>query len=622
MIFRIPVMKKISYLLLFFSLTVISCSKFLDVRPDMGLTDEEVFSYYDNAKMFLERNYEAGFKRLLWGIRFNVSGNKISLDTWSPAGVGGRETQINPRRGLMREINMSDVFSGTNAIATQALIVINQCNVFLEKAGMITDGTEEEIEDLKGQAYFFRAAAHFALGKFYGPWPYQDHSLKADEPWDLARPSLHETYSLCAEDFYRAYECFKNVGKMRRDAFPGMEGHLKSSDEFKRPNGVSALAFRGRALLYAASPLANPENKLEYWKEAAEANALALKAALEYRYALQPKNKWRDNFVEVEATNEYVYQDTYMLNDANNKVSWLLYGQNNTKSSAGLCPTQLIVDKFETIWGDALNTEEDRAAAVAAGHFNETGDPYNNRDPRLDMTIIHDGTVTKYGIVCNLYKNKSGAWPKTKVDSKNTRELIKEWGAELDGANGTSKTGYACQKYWKGIATSGEYPHLEGFRLAELYLNYAEAANEYAGPNAKVGVADLTAVEAVNVIRERMDMPGVKAKYLENKDSFRPRIHNERMVEFAYEGNFYWFDSRRWVKEAKEDMEADIYGIYVTEVTADAAHPNGRLYERRALPEFYQNPNGWKNYMFYFSIPHSEAIKMTLFVNNEPWPAQ
>lgn len=602
--------------------SVMSCSSFLDVRPDMGLTDEEVFTYYDNAKLFLDRVYESAANKLLWGIYFNVSGNKISLDTWSPVGIAGRETNLNPRRGLLRATNSEDIFSGGNGIARPGLLFIDQCNVFLENIDRISDATEDEIEDLKGQAYFFRAAFHFGLARFYGAWPYQDHALKADESWDLARPSLHETYALCAEDFYRAYKCFEKCGKMRRDAMPGMEGHLILSDEFKRPNGVAALAFRGRALLYAASPLANPSNNQEYWKEAAEANALALKTALDYQYSLQTKEKWRDNFIEVEATNEYVYQSNYVFDDASNKVSWLLYGQNNTKSSAGLCPTQLMVDKFETIWGEALNTEADRAEAAAAGHFNETGDPFNNRDPRLDMTIVHDGTVTKYGIVCNLYKNKAGSWPKTKVDSKNTRELIKEWGSELDGTNGTSKTGYAAQKYWKGIALGGETPHLEGFRLAEIYLNYAEAANEFGGPQAMVGVSGLTAEQAVNVVRTRMDMPDVLSKYLADKDSFRARIHNERMVEFAYEGNSYWFDARRWVKEIKEDMQRRIEGIYVTEVDVDDEHPNGRLYERREVPEFYQNPNGWKDYMFFFAIPNNEAIKLKNFVNNEQWPAQ
>ena len=602
--------------------SVLSCSQFLDVRPDMGLTDEEVFSYYDNAKLFFDKVYQDAYKRLLWGIRFNVSGNKISLDTWSPVGIAGRETNMNPRRGLLRQVNCEGLYNGANGIVIPGLEVIHQCNVFLENYDRILDGTEEEIEDLVGQAYFFRAAAHFAIARLYGAWPYQDHSLTAEESWDLARPSLHETYTHCAEDFYRAYVCFSNIGKMRRDAMPGQEGHLRISDDFKRPNGVAALAFRGRALLYAASPLANPQGNMDDWKAAAEANAMALQAALDYRYDLQSKDKWRDNFVEVLATNEYVYQDLYSMKDASANVSWLLYGQNNTKSSAGLSPTQNMVDRFETIWGDALNTEADRAAATALGHFNETGDPFNNRDPRLDMTIIHDGTVTKYNIVCNLYKDLDGNWPKTKVDSKNTRELIKEWGSELDGSNGTSKTGYACQKYWKGIATSDEYPHLEGFRLAEIYLNYAEAANECGGPDAEFGAAGLTAVQAVNVVRTRIGMPDVLPKYLETKDSFRSRIHNERLVEFAYEGNSYWFDARRWVKEIKEDMETPLYGIYVEEVDEDDDHPNSRKYTRRLVPDFYQNKNGWKDYMFFFAIPNSEAVKMKNFVNNEQWPAQ
>ncbi len=48
----------------------------------------------------------------------------------------------------------------------------------------------------------------------------------------------------------------------------------------------------------------------------------------------------------------------------------------------GESPTQNIVDRFETMWGDPLNTQADREAAAALGHYNEQ-DPYSNRDPRF-----------------------------------------------------------------------------------------------------------------------------------------------------------------------------------------------------------------------------------------------
>ena len=50
--------------------------------------------------------------------------------------------------------------------------------------------------------------------------PYLDKALDENDEWDMARLTAWETYSRCAEDFDRAYECFVSAGKVRRDALP------------------------------------------------------------------------------------------------------------------------------------------------------------------------------------------------------------------------------------------------------------------------------------------------------------------------------------------------------------------------------------------------------------------
>lgn len=82
-------------------------------------------------------------------------------------------------------------------------------------------------------------------------------------------------------------------------------------------------------------------------------------------------------------------------------------------------------------------------------------------------------------------------------------------------------------------------------RLAEIYLFYAEAANEaYGGPSGKDPNANLTALEAVNIVRNRAGMPGVNSKFL-NQTDFRARVWNERAVELAFEAKRR-DDLRRW----------------------------------------------------------------------------
>ena len=98
-------------------------------------------------------------------------------------------------------------------------------------------------------------------------------------------------------------------------------------------------------------------------------------------------------------------------------------------------------------------------------------------------------------------------------------------------------------------------------RLADIYLTYAEAAYELSGSYSTVPAGGtMTAEEAVNIVRSRAGMPDVASTladyqylipeseelaYLSDPDPFRVLYRNERAVELAYEGS-YWYDIRRW----------------------------------------------------------------------------
>lgn len=92
---------------------------------------------------------------------------------------------------------------------------------------------------------------------------------------------------------------------MRRDARPGEAGHLSSPDMWYA-NGCAALAMKGRALLYAASPLHNALGE-EDWRLAAEACGEAIAAAEDAGFEMLPKEQWTDNFMNVQYTNEQLW---------------------------------------------------------------------------------------------------------------------------------------------------------------------------------------------------------------------------------------------------------------------------------------------------------------------------
>lgn len=95
------------------------------------------------------------------------------------------------------------------------------------------------------------------------------------------------------------------------------------------------------------------------------------------------------------------------------------------------------------------------------------------------------------------------------------------------------------------------------FRLAELYLNFAEAAYQSAGPDQQVG--GMSAREAVNIVRERVGMPGLPAGL--SKADFERRYRKERRVELAFEDHRY-YDVRRW--KILEQTDRFVTGMKIT----------------------------------------------------------
>lgn len=602
-------------------LSVQSCSDFLDVDPELGLTEDEVFSTYKNFTSYFDYVFSWDYRSKniyqaypMW-VDYNTRRFPFSATT-DAADTGRRiraQTEIKVCN-LSQETCDDFTFGsynngGYNPLCLAMFKIIRIANRTVENIDMLTDATPVQKADLLGQAYFVRAYAHFALCRFCGGMPYIESSSYDD--WDLHRLSNYDTYLKCAEDFDKAYDCFVEAKKVRRDPFPGVSGHLTGTD-LERPNGVAAKAMKARALLYAASPLSNQRGDAD-WQAAAVAAADALNVALEYRYSLLPIANYTDNFFGKISTNETIWG----WSTESTSTCILAYPQSGTSGASGICPTQNFVDRYETAGGDLLLTEEDRARAIAAGTYNEQ-DPYSNRDPRFDMTIVHDGSTSKYvdGAINIYYDTKKKQWPKTKISGKSVAFGV-NWGTNT--TTGGSSTGYYCRKQWRGSYQKSDvaYRKLDPLvRLAELYLNYAEAVNEAYGPSGKTDNFNLTALEAVNLVRGRVGMPDVKAEYTAGKDVFRERIHNERCVELAYEGMHYYYDIRRW-KTAPMLMTQVLEGMYVTLCSKDAAHPNGRNYERMAIPDNRQCT--WKDCMYYWPFPDSEANKMVNFVNNEKW---
>lgn len=345
---------------------------------------------------------------------------------------------------------------------------------------------------------------------------------------------------------------------------------------------------KSEALLYNASPLWNPSNDNEKWQKAASAAQEGLNVLLNNGYALY------ENYGEYFLTGadynasprdkETIFERATMGNE---------YGIHNTHGipsnntlKAGVAPSQELVDAY-----DMLQTGEPAVLRYAdndhlqpvinAPSGYDEAKPYEGRDPRFYATVFYNGA----------YFGKIGG----------NDHYIQSYVGGADGFSETNRkythNGYYLKKYVDPNlqANVGGTATFKRFRLAELYLNYAEAENEANGATNK-------ARDAVNAVRQRAGMPGLPTSL--NQSQLRERIRNERRVELAFEEHRFW-DVRRWKQLSETDklttgMKWTLSGGQLSKqrvvVDRRKAYFDKFLLlplnsgELKNLPSFYQNP--------------------------------
>lgn len=606
-----------------------SCLKeYLDKAPEQGLTDEQVFSKYDNFVLFFNAVYEGRkqFAGTTWydynikvahPLYFDGWDQKYTWEVMTDAADGGRTMEnTSLKTGAVSAFINKFTYDGKRRPLLESMFMdIRICNMALKNIHFLESNNVDpvEINDLKGQAHFIRAYCHFALFRYWGPMPYLTKVIGPDDQWDIPRLSKHETCIKIAQDFDSAYTYFELAGRVRRDnPVPNAPGNLTAANQ-RAPNGVASKAMAARALLYAASPQ-NNELELTDWQNAAIANAEALQLAFDNGYILQSNiTDRKKNFCGADYTNEDLWAFTWGNKSWNSgDLQSIMAGifVSGSSSFSGVCPTQNFVDKYETANGYALNTDADRTIATGLGFYDEQN-MYANRDPRLDADIIF-----------NQQSSMSG-WTGGKAQiyiSFMTGSLVRsELTDFVKNTGGVTRTGYYMRKYNWGnsrYSTGSSIISDPLIRLAEVYLNYAEAANEAYGPNTPAPVTGaITAVQAINIIRARVGMPPVLAIYTGDKDAFRERIKNERNIELSWEGH-YFCDIRRWL-DAPKAYAGPLIGVEIEKVANTGTYKQMFITRRVTLSADRQIK--WNEKMYYFPFNTEDNFKMRKFVPNPVW---
>lgn len=625
----------------FLATVIYSCSDVLNQAPDGKISLEEVFGDNDKTMYYLNTCYSGinakGCLYFFWSRGpVNWCDDSWDADDLDVSWAASRRYYDGNASASDFPANYNAGDSGNESVSwARSFQRIRNCAVFLQNIPNAKVNSESDRSRWTAEAHILRAYYYSELLMWFGcslPIIREPYTYDADFS-KVERSSFHDVVEFIVEDCDAALACEELPWRITTDS------------EAMRMTKAVAWAIKSRMTLFAASPLYNDGNN--YWEEAYSVNKAAVQALESNGYALYDKLNqaavWGDEkaYLPTAASqyfNEYFCNSgAYAADPADKETIYQLRDGANLDLAnvdgigailgykTGTCPSQELVDAFETIDGQPvldlakpyLDEQHLKPNYNSSNTTYDKNNPYANRDPRFYATVYYNGSKRYCNWSTEAEKNSFENLGQGK--GENVR-IITTWDAYEDAEGNIinspeplmgrsmtgrtpTRTGYFQRKFLH--PNSGVEMRLNGarhkdYRLAEIYLNFAEAAME-------AGHTD-EAITYVNKVRARAGMPGLPAGL--SGENLRQRIHNERRVEFALEGNRY-FDVRRWHKP-DEDLSATdrwITGAHITHMQ-DGTYK----YERTILKERQCYTNKWLK----MPIPLTEVNNMRA-ITGEDW---
>ncbi len=575
--------------------TASGCRKgFLDTVPDNITTLENVFASRVMSEQWLARVYNA--MPDMWQTPYATQ--------W-----GGMTDELDYTWISLPMNNGALVPDGTAGFWNSYYQAIRYAGVFLQNIDKnqeilnLNNGTQL-IQQYKGEARFLRAYYYFLLMKIYGPVVLMGE-IPGDVTTDYQTP--RSTWSECVEYVLSEME------KSKQDV-PDVHTVNGSTDltQVGRITKGIVMAVQSQVLLYDASPLFNGNTELSdfknmdgkqlisqtydanKWKKAADAAKAVINLNRWQLYKEANADPFRAAFLSVKnlywngwQTEGIFLRPSTAVNDGG--AGWSRHcAPRNSNGTAwnGMGVFQELVDGYRMANGRGIGesgsgyTETGFAVARPGYYVASTSNMYVNREPRFYADITFSGSEvpvvpqagqTFVGFFFTGNSGKQGAardWPKTGYTARR---------------NIHPNTNFGTNAFIARPAMM--------IRLAEIYLNYAEALNEFSPGNPEILVY-------LNLIRERAGMPPLSAGL--SQADMRTQIRTERRLELAFEGHRY-FDVRRWkVATTSENRQGGaFFGMNMDQGTALNS------------PGFYQRTvavirAAWNRKNYFWPVPQSE----------------
>ncbi len=492
--------KKYSFPIIAFSavLLLVSCNKVLDKKNLTAVTPADVWSNVAIAQAYVNDIYAN-----------MMPGNTYGSGNGTDEGVAYQK-QTNTWLSGTATYDSWDNFDQYGNIRTINILLANIDNASFDAASKST---------IKGQGLFWRAWAYYGLVKGYGGVPLILTPQSATSLDSLALPRN------------KTSECVAQIIKDLDNAIALLPDSWSGND-YGRIDKGAAMAFKGRVLLFFASPLFNPSNDQSKWQLAYDAN-LAAKNFLDGQgkglYA--PYSKiWDDKMnKEVVMVRRYHYPEATYFQGGLIPLNW-------SKDDVGYDrPSLELVNAFPRIDGSSWDPNTMAYDTL-----------FKDRDDRFYANIYYNGDPIQY--LAGMVASNTYLW--TYFNSVTNYD----GNTGIEGAHNQvttdplwSNSSFYRIKAIDKMITQGtvynaavDWPEI---RYTEVLMNYGEAANELGNT-----------AEALNVlyqVRARASiLPGGSNNYgitAATQDDIRAVYQNERFVEFAFEGK-RWDDLRRWKK--------------------------------------------------------------------------
>ena len=570
-------MKKIkqTYLLLIIcALTVVSCEDVLETKNLNAFGEDTVFSDPDQLErvVFSAYNSTEGWalnKTIWWSRRYNIEAGSFeakfnfrNLDRLRLRGNGWTAQNAGDFRNKWR-----DNFR-----------FINEINQFLDKVddSPAMEVNSEKVNSLKAEMKFLRANIYTKMIKMFGGVPIFTTAFGLDSDFDVTRNSYEDCVNFIVKEL---------------DEAAALLPETRPAGEFGRATKLSALAVKSRTLLFAASKLHDPSTQpsgplYDYtngnkWQDAADA-AKAVIDMVGARDLIATPNAQAYRNLFLSANDDILFARSYGGDlydfglDANSLID-----QTQSPPGYGGWAISSPSHNFALEFNMADGTSTD------GGTFNPA-DPNANREMRYYAVLNFQGSVFRGRAVDYAL---SPANPSLHGLDSPEGSTVGSPGNNLH----SSKTGYNIRKFHNESLTlinetTAGRPYIL-YRLAEMYLNYAEA-------QAQLGNED-EARMAVNKVSTRALQPEITASGTDLLEA----IKRERRIELAFEGHNFW-DERRWMNT--ENLGFDIKGLkWEKDATGNLSHTEYTVVTRP-----------WFDRMYYLPIPNNEILKVPTLEQN------